>query len=76
MKDLSSEKSAGFALTGWLGGLGLAYSGAVVFTVIILLAQHLILPIKNPGRLSPAFFTLNGLVSVGLGVATWISLAS
>jgi 4-hydroxybenzoate polyprenyltransferase len=65
----------GFAVTGWLAGLGFIYAGAVAVSSLILLAQHLWLALRGPHRLPPAFFTLNGLVGLGLGLATWISLA-
>ena len=65
----------GFAFTGWLAGLGPIYAGAVAVSSLILLVQHLRLSIREPHRLPPAFFTLNGLVGLGLGLATWMSLA-
>ncbi|HZE20679.1 MAG TPA: UbiA-like polyprenyltransferase [Desulfobaccales bacterium] len=64
----------GFAVTGHLAGLGPVYIGAVVVSAMILLVQHLLLSLREPLRLPPAFFTLNGLVGIGLGLATWISL--
>ncbi len=64
----------GFALTGRLAGLGPIYGGAMVVSTLILLIQHLFLSVRDPLRLPPAFFTLNGLVGIGLGLATWISL--
>ena len=64
----------GFALTGRLAGLGAVYAGAVVVSSLILLVQHLLLSVREPHRLPPAFFTLNGVVGLGLGLATWISL--
>jgi len=64
----------GFALTGRLAGLSPIYTGAVVVSAVILLVQHLMLSLREPLRLPPAFFTLNGLVGIGLGLATWISL--
>jgi len=65
----------GFAVTGRLAGLGPIYAGAVALSSLILLAQHLLLSVRGPLRLPLAFFTLNGLVGLGLGLATWISLA-
>jgi 4-hydroxybenzoate polyprenyltransferase len=65
----------GFAVTGGLAGLGPIYAGAVAVSSLILLVQHLWLSVREPLRLPPAFFTLNGLVGIGLGLATWISLA-
>jgi 4-hydroxybenzoate polyprenyltransferase len=67
--------AAGFAVTGQLAGLGTIYAGAVVVSSLILLVQHLLLSVREPHRLPPAFFTLNGVVGLGLGLATWISLA-
>jgi 4-hydroxybenzoate polyprenyltransferase len=64
----------GFAATGRLAGLGPIYTGAVLGSALILLVQHLMLSVREPLRLPPAFFTLNGLVGIGLGLATWISL--
>jgi 4-hydroxybenzoate polyprenyltransferase len=65
---------AGFGLTGYLSGLGKIYGAAAALSAVILLPQHLILALREPHNLPPAFFTLNGLVGVGLGVATWLSL--
>ena len=65
----------GFAVTGRLAGLGPIYAGAVAVSSLILLVQHLLLSVRERQSLPPAFFTLNGLVGLGLGLATWISLA-
>jgi 4-hydroxybenzoate polyprenyltransferase len=65
---------AGFILTGRLAALGSVYSGAALFSALILISLHLMLLKKDPSRLPPAFFTLNGLVGLGLGLATWVSL--
>ena len=67
--------AACFGLTGLLAPLGAVYAGAVLLTSLILLFQHVLLSSRNPLRLSPAFFTLNGLVGLGLALATWLSLA-
>lgn len=64
----------GFFVTGRLAGLGAVYAGAVVASGFILLIQHLMLSLREPLRLPPAFFTLNGLVGIALGLATWLSL--
>jgi 4-hydroxybenzoate polyprenyltransferase len=64
----------GFAVTGQLAGLGAIYAGAVVVSSLVLLVQHLLLSVREPHCLPPAFFTLNGVVGLGLGLATWISL--
>ena len=67
--------AACFGLTGLLAPLGAVYAGAVLLTSLILLFQHVLLSSRNPLRLPPAFFTLNGLVGLGLALATWLSLA-
>jgi 4-hydroxybenzoate polyprenyltransferase len=64
----------GFGVTGRLADLGPIYAGAVIVSTLILLIQHLLLSVREPLRLPPAFFTMNGLVGIGLGLATWISL--
>lgn len=66
----------GFGATGWLAGLGNIYAAAVIASASMLLAQHLLLAAKEPRQLPPAFFTFNGLVGIGLGLATWLSLAA
>jgi 4-hydroxybenzoate polyprenyltransferase len=63
----------GFAVTGGLAGLGPVYAGAVIISALILLTQHLFLSVRNPLSLPPAFFTLNGMVGIGLGLSTWVS---
>jgi 4-hydroxybenzoate polyprenyltransferase len=64
-----------FGLTGLLAGLGGIYAGAVIMIALLMLIQHLRLSSQEPLRLPPAFFTLNGLVGLGLALATWLSLA-
>ncbi|MBM4273971.1 MAG: 4-hydroxybenzoate octaprenyltransferase [Deltaproteobacteria bacterium] len=66
--------TGGFALTGWLAGMGKIYGGAVLASALILAVEHLLLTHRGTIRLPPAFFTLNGLISLGLGLATLLSL--
>jgi 4-hydroxybenzoate polyprenyltransferase len=68
--------AAGFFLTGKMAGLHGIYSIAVLLGAVLLAGQHLILTLRGATRLPPAFFTLNSLLSVGLGLATWLSLLS
>jgi 4-hydroxybenzoate polyprenyltransferase len=63
-----------FALTGLLADLGTVYAGAVILSALIMFSQHLRLAAQEPLRLPPAFFSLNGLVGLGLALATWVSL--
>jgi len=64
-----------FGLTGVMTGLGSIYAGAVVLSALIMFTQHFRLSTQEPLHLPPAFFTLNGLVGLGLALATWLSLA-
>ena len=66
--------AAGFIITGQLAGLQGFYTAAALLGAGLLASQHLILSLREPTRLPPAFFTLNGLVGLGLGLATWVSL--
>lgn len=63
-----------FGLTGVIAGLGAIYAGAVVLGAFIMFGQHFRLSTQEPLRLPPAFFTLNGLVGLGLALATWLAL--
>ncbi len=64
----------GFILTGVLADLGRVYIAAVLLSALILLPQHFFFATREALRLPPAFFTLNGLVGLGLALATWLSL--
>jgi 4-hydroxybenzoate polyprenyltransferase len=64
-----------FGLTGILARLGAIFLGVVLLSALLMLAQHLRLSRQEPLRLPPAFFTLNGLVGLGLALATWAALA-
>ncbi len=68
--------AGGFLLTGYLAGLQGVYTLAALLGAVLLAGQHLILSLREPTRLPPAFFTLNSLVGFGLGLATWVSLIS
>ncbi|MBW1916860.1 MAG: UbiA family prenyltransferase [Deltaproteobacteria bacterium] len=64
----------GFVLTGWLAGLSWLYWGMALITGVLLLAEHILLSPHDLSRLNHAFFTLNSLVGVLLGLATLFSL--
>ncbi|MBI4796280.1 MAG: UbiA family prenyltransferase [Deltaproteobacteria bacterium] len=68
--------AAGFFLTGRMAGLHGVYPVAALLGAGLLAGQHIILVLRGATRLPPAFFTLNGLIGVGLGLATWLSLIS
>jgi 4-hydroxybenzoate polyprenyltransferase len=67
--------AAAFILVGRLAALGWIYAAAAGFSALILLYQHLMIFRRGALRLPPAFFTMNGLVGLGLGLATWLSLS-
>ncbi|MFP3868830.1 MAG: UbiA-like polyprenyltransferase [Desulfobacteraceae bacterium] len=64
----------GFILTGWLAGLGWLYLAMALAAGVLLLVEHALLSPHDLSRLNHAFFTLNGLVGLLLGLATLFSL--
>ncbi|MBM4288733.1 MAG: 4-hydroxybenzoate octaprenyltransferase [Deltaproteobacteria bacterium] len=64
----------GFIGVGWLAGLGWLYFGAACLAGLLLLAEHMLLSPADLSRLNHAFFTLNGLIGIILGLATLFSL--
>lgn len=66
---------AGFAWTGWRCGLGAPYGLGLAAAGAALAWQHAILSPRDLSRLQLSFLTMNGVVSVVLFAATWVSLA-
>ncbi len=66
--------AVGFVLTGWLAGLGWLYFGAALSAGLVLFWEHRLLSPSDLSRLHHAFFTLNGLIGIVLGLATLFSL--
>lgn len=64
----------GFLLTGWLAGLGWLYYLAALSAGLLLWWEHRLLSPLDLSRLNHSFFTLNGMVSLVLGLATLFSL--
>lgn len=64
----------GFFFTGWLAGLGPLYYLAASAAGFLLWWEHRLLSPHDLSRLNQAFFTLNGVVSICLGVATLLSV--
>lgn len=64
----------GFLLTGWLAGLGWLYYLAAAAAALLLWWEHRLLSPGDLSRLNHAFFTLNGSVSLVLGLATLFSV--
>jgi 4-hydroxybenzoate polyprenyltransferase len=66
--------TAGFLLTGWLAGLGRLYVVAALTAGLLLYWEHRLISPADLSRLHQAFFTLNGLIAIVLGLATLLSL--
>lgn len=65
-----------FALTGiWTQLNGWYYLGLVI-SAFALFYQHLIVNPRDLSRINQAFFSMNGIVSLTLFFATWLSLAT
>ena len=63
-----------FTVTGIVAGLNFIYYGGIALTAGALFYQHLIVNPKDLSRIQMSFFTMNGLISLTLFVATWLSL--
>jgi 4-hydroxybenzoate polyprenyltransferase len=64
----------GFLAVGWQAGLGQLYFGAAFLAAILLLVEHALLSPRDLTRINHAFFTLNGIVGLILGLATFLSV--
>ena len=65
-----------FTLTGRLMHLNFWYYGGLVITALALFYQHLIVTPKDLTRIRQSFFSMNGLISLTIFFATWLSLAT
>jgi len=63
-----------FLLTGIVSQLNYFYYLGIVLTAGALFYQHIAVNPKDLSRIQLSFFTLNGLISLTLFVATWLSL--
>lgn len=73
-RGLHLGAGAGFLLLGWLAGLGRLYFGAALLTSLLLIWEHHLISPTDLSRLNHAFFTLNGVIGLVLGLATLFSL--
>jgi 4-hydroxybenzoate polyprenyltransferase len=73
-RRLHLAASLGFLLTGWLAGLGWLYYLAALAAGLLLWWEHRLLSPQDLSRLNQAFFTLNGTISLVLGLATLFSV--
>ncbi len=65
-----------FTLTGYQAGLNIYYYIGIVFASGALLYQHMLVKPEDLSRIHASFFSMNGIVSVTLFIATWLSLAT
>lgn len=65
-----------FFLTGYYCQLNLWYFMGLLVTAAALLYQHLIVSPADLSRIHASFFLMNGLISMTLFFATWLSLAT
>ena len=63
-----------FALTGIVAELNIYYYLGIAFTAGALFYQHLVVNPQDLSRIQLSFFTMNGLISFTMFVATWLSL--
>lgn len=63
-----------FILTGIISGLNFYYYLGIILTAGALFYQHLVVNPKDLSRIQLSFFTMNGLISITLFAATWLSL--
>lgn len=63
-----------FLVTGILQHLNFVYYIGLAITACALFYQHLVVNPKDLSRIQLSFFTMNGLISLTLFVATWVSL--
>ncbi len=63
-----------FIATGVLTGLNFYYYIGIAFTGTALFYQHMVVNPRDLSRIQLSFFTLNGLISLTLFVATWLAL--
>jgi len=63
-----------FISTGIASGLNYIYYVGIAFAGAALFYQHMIVNPRDLSRIQLSFFTMNGLISLTLFVATWLSL--
>ncbi len=63
-----------FVLTGIVSALNFPYYLGIIFTGAALFYQHIVVNPRDLSNIQLSFFTMNGLISLTLFVATWLSL--
>ncbi|OIQ50117.1 4-hydroxybenzoate octaprenyltransferase [Pseudodesulfovibrio hydrargyri] len=67
--------AAFFLLAGWAAQLGGVYFTVAALLGVTLMAEHMLVKADDMSRVNVAFFTMNGVISVVLFLATVIDLA-
>ncbi|SDP02508.1 UbiA-like polyprenyltransferase [Desulforhopalus singaporensis] len=65
-----------FTYTGVQAGLNIYYYLGIVLTAGALFYQHMLVRPEDLSRIHASFFSMNGLISITLFFATWLSLAT
>jgi len=65
-----------FALTGYVLHLNLYYFAGIGVAGCALFYQHIVVSPTDLSRISLSFFSMNGIISLTLFAATWLSLAT
>lgn len=63
-----------FLATGIISGLNFIFYAGLLVTAALLFYQHLVVSPTDLSRIQLSFFTMNGLISLTIFVATWLSL--
>ena len=63
-----------FLATGVLAGLDMFYYAGLAIAAVCLFYQHLVVNPRDLSRIQLSFFQMNGIISLALFLATWLSL--
>ena len=63
-----------FILTGIVSRLAFPYYLGIAFAGVALFYQHIVVNPRDLSRIQLSFFTLNGMISLTLFIATWLAL--
>lgn len=64
-----------FLYTGIMTGLGWVYYAGIGLTAVALVVQHTLVTPKDLSKINLSFFTMNGVISITLFLATWAALS-
>lgn len=64
-----------FVCTGIMTGLGWVYYAGIALTAVALVVQHTLVTPRDLSKINLSFFTMNGVISITLFLATWAALS-